>query len=161
MSVHTLQSGDGRRALMRGMMVTAPLLALALVGLTISLRSLLGGQLGALIPLGLLLAFAFALLFQTVATWRDLRAQPTYTRGEVQRRWSKGMVLWFFRSYYLLVEKSVFAVAPETYSHVQEEEVLEIHHWPHTKTVFSAHLLEGRDAEREPDEAPVVPLEIR
>ena len=88
-----------RRKLWRMTALYVPLAVGALVLTGISLRSLLDGSGGAVIPLTILLIITGALLFQAVTSLRDLRSQPMFTRGEVQRTWSKGGVLWLFRSH--------------------------------------------------------------
>lgn len=129
--------------------------ALALTG--ISLRALLEGSYGAVIPLTILLVVTGAVTFQAVAALRDLRAQPMFTRGEIVRAWAKGGMLWLFRSHYILVNGKVFVLAPEIWIQLAEGDVVECHHWPHTKTLIRVMLLRGEDASLRPDE-PLVPI---
>ncbi len=146
-----------RRTLWRMILMYGPLAALAATLGAISLRAMLGGSGGASIPLVILLVLLAALSFQALTALRDLRAEPMFTRGEVTRTWSKGGVLWFFRSHYVMVDRQVFVMAPEIWIQLAEGDVVECHHWPHTKTVIRVLLLKGEDAGLKPDE-PLVPL---
>ena len=130
---------------------------LALTG--ISLRALAGGSAGAVIPLTIMLIVTGALLFQAVTALRDLRAQPMFTRGEVHRTWSKGGVLWLFRSHYVMIDRQVFVMAPEVWVLLGEGDIVECHHWPHTKTLIRVMLVKDRDPDLDPDR-PVVPLDV-
>ena len=158
MSIVTLEERQPRRPLMRGLLIYGPLSLPLVLGLKVGLEALFDGQRGALVPLSLLSVFSAALAYYLIIHALDLRAAPVYTRGPIERRWTKGNLLFFFRTYFVRVGGRVFAVAPGTYARVEEEEVLELHHWPRTHAVFAAYVLEGADADREPDEAPVRPL---
>src|SRR5262249_61432981 len=76
------------------------------------------------------------------AALRDLKAEPTTTQGMVRRTWSRGGLLWFFRSHYMFVDKTVFTVNPITELSVQAGDTVEVEHWPHTKTVIRVRVLE-------------------
>ena len=130
-----------RRTVIRQAVVYTPSALFVLVLLGISLVSIAGGSYGAIIPAVILGLVSLALVSQSVAALRDLFGQPTTTTGVVRRAWSKGMLLGFFRSYYLLVGKAVFDVGVVVHAQVQEGDRLEVHHWPHSKTVISVRKL--------------------
>ena len=148
-----------RQKLWRMAALYVPLTVGALVLTGISLRALAGGSGGAVIPLTILLIIAGALLFQAMTALRDLRAQPMFTRGEVQRTWSKGGVLWLFRSHYVMIDRQVFVMEPEVWVLLGEGDIVECHHWPHTKTLIRVMLLKDKDADLDPNK-PVVPLNV-
>ena len=146
-----------RRTLWRMALMYTPLTVGTGALATISLLSLLGGGVGAVVPLVILAAVTGALAYQAIAALRDLAAKPTFTRGEVQRAWTKGGLLWFFRSHYLMVNRQVFVLPPEIWVQLAEGDVIECHHWPHTKTAIRVLLLQGEDKQRASD-GPLVPL---
>ncbi|MXW36262.1 MAG: J domain-containing protein [Chloroflexi bacterium] len=148
------------RTLLRMVLMYGPLTLGALALFMVPLTSLLGGTVGAVIPLLIVGALLIALAFQATMALRDLRSQPLFTRGEVQRTWSKGGLLWFFRSHFVMVNRQVFVVPPEMWVRVGEGEVVEAHHWPHTRTVIRILLLHGSDEELAAldTETPIVPL---
>ena len=134
-----------RRTLQRMLFMYIPLTFGALALGLIPLQSLLGGRGGAVIPLVIIGVLALALAFQALTALRDVRSQPMFTRGEVQRSWTKGGLLWFFRSHFVMVQRQVFVVPPEMWVRVGEGEMVELHHWPHTRTVIRMLLLHGSD----------------
>ena len=146
-----------RRTLRRMALMYGPLTIAALLVALVPLASLLDGTGGAVVPLVLLLVVAAALAFQAVTALRDLRAEPMFTRGEVQRTWTKGGLLWFFRSHFMMVNRQVFVVPPEVWVKVSEGELVECHHWPHTRTVMRVLLLLGEDAELQSSD-PIIPI---
>ena len=136
-----------RRTVIRMALMYTPA-AIAVLGvLGISIWSIVQGTFGALIPAVILGLVAAGLLFQSVAALRDLRAEPMTTTGAVRRAWSKGLILGFFRSHYVFVDRAVFDISIVAFVQVQEGDVLVVHHWPHTKTVITVHKLK---AERPP-----------
>ena len=148
-----------RWTLWRMLLLYVPLTVIAAALTAISLRALLDGSAGAVIPLTILVILLGAVGFQALTALRDLRSQPMFTRGEVLRTWSKGGLLWFFRSHYVMVERQVFVMPPETWVQVEAGDVVECHHWPHTKTLIRVMLLRGEDSDLKPEE-PVVPLDV-
>lgn len=149
-----------RRTLQRMLLMYGPLTLAALALLQVPLFSLLNGTIGAILPLVIVGVVVVALAFQATMAIRDLRAAPLFTRGEIQRSWSKGGLLWFFRSHFVMVNRQVFVVPPEMWVRVGEGEMVEAHHWPHTRTVIRMILLHGSDEELaalDPD-TPTVPL---
>ena len=94
----------------------APLTAMALVLTWISLSSFLDGNAGAIVPFTIVLLITIAVAYQAQSAIRDLRSEPMFTRGEVLRTWTKGGVLWFFRSHYVMIKREVFVMEPEILS---------------------------------------------
>lgn len=148
------------RTLLRMVLMYGPLTVGALALFMVPLTALMGGTVGAVIPLFIVGALLIALAFQATMAIRDLRSQPLFTRGEVQRTWSKGGLLWFFRSHFVMVNRQVFVVPPEMWVRIGEGEMVEAHHWPHTRTVIRMLLLHGSDEELAAldTETPIVPL---
>ena len=146
-----------RRTLLRMALMYTPLTVATAAVTAVSLVSLLDGAVGAVIPLVILGAVTAALGYQAVMALRDLRSEPTFTRGEIQRAWGKGGLLWFFRSHYLMVNRQVFVLPPEIWVQLAEGDVVECHHWPHTKTTIRVLLLKGDDQQTTSDE-PLLPI---
>jgi len=149
MSVSTLQERPpDRQPLMRAIFIwTPPAGVVTAVWLTFSVGGLISGNVGAIFPVVLLGLFSGALWFQAMAAWRDLRRQPTVIRGPVQRIWRKGVLLGFFPSHYLQVQRKIFAVEPSAWTQLGVNSVIEIEYWPHTHQITQLRLYEGRDAE--------------
>ena len=141
------ENTEHRQTLRRMFLMYGPLTLAAIIVLIVPLSSLLGGRYGAVIPLTIIAVVVLALAFQTLMALRDLRAEPLFTRGEVQRMWTKGGLLWFFRSHFVMVDRQVFVVPPEMWVRVDEGEMVEAHHWPHTHTVIRMLLLHGSEEE--------------
>ena len=132
-----------RRTLLRMVVMYAPLTAGAGTLALVSLSAFLGGSYGAVVPLLILLLVTGAALIQLISALRDLQARPTFTRGQIRRLWTKGGLLWFFRSHYLMIDRQVFVIAPEVWVQLDDEDIVELHHWPHTRTLIRALLLKG------------------
>ena len=136
---------DHRRSIARMALMYGPLTLGLLALWAAPLTAALDGQGAALIPLAILGVFVLAAAFQLATALRDLRARPTFTRGEVRRAWTKGGLLWFFPSHFVMVGRShVFVTRPDVWLQVKEGEVLECHHWPHTRTLIRVWRLAPR-----------------
>lgn len=130
-----------QRTLLRMAVLYVPLAFVTTAVALYAFGNFLGGAGGALIPAVIVGIFALAFSIEGISAVRDLRAQPVTSRGPVRRTWSRGGLLWFFRSHYMHVEKDVFTVAPLTAVSVHPGDTVEIEHWPHTKTVMRVRLL--------------------
>jgi hypothetical protein len=147
-----------RRTLVRMALMYTPFAIIGVALVSISLWSLFQGNISAIVPVIILGMIALALVFQALSALRDLRSEPTITTGEVRRTWTKGTILWFFRSHYVLIGRNVFDVSPVTHMQVQEGDFLEIKHWPHTKGVITVHRLrEGRMDMQQPEPSGATP----
>jgi len=135
-----------RRAVIRQAVIYTPLSIGVTALLGISLWSVVNGAYGALIAATILALIAVAVIFQSVAALRDLRAQPMATSGMVRRAWTKGMFLGFIRSHYILVQRAVFDVSIVSYTQLVEGDEVEVRHWPHTKTVIEVRKLKRASA---------------
>jgi hypothetical protein len=131
-----------RRTLQRMAVAYTPLTLISGWLFIISLRSFIGGAVGAILPLIILGLLTAAFAVEGISALRDLRAEPTAMTGQVRRTWSRGGLLWFFRSHYMFVDKTVFTVAPLTALSVEPGDTVEVEHWPHTKTVIRVRLTE-------------------
>lgn len=159
MSVELIEERRGHRGVLKRAALLYTPGAIVAIGVTsVSVWSLIQGSYAAIFAGFIVGAVAFALTVQATTAIRDLRSEPTFTRGEVRRSWSKGNVLIFFRSHYLRVERTFFVVSPVVSMAVQPGDIVEVHHWPHTGNVIRVCLLRGEDADTPPDAAPVAPL---
>jgi hypothetical protein len=119
-----------------------PLAAAVFTLLGVSFSSFLGGSIGAIFPMIILAVLSWAFTVEALSAIRDLRAEPVTTTGKVRRTWSRGTLLWWFRSHYVYVDKIVFSVTAVTGLSLQPGDTIEVEHWPHTKTVIRLRLVE-------------------
>ena len=130
---------DHRTAIVRSAILFTPLAIGSAVLLVVAAHSLLTRGLGALIPTIFLSILSLATIFEAQANLRDLRSEPTITRGPVVRAWTKARFLVIGRVHYLLVERRVFEVNAISAAEVEEGRHVEIAHWPHTNTLITLH----------------------
>lgn len=136
-----------RGALQRKMLLHTPAAVGSwLVGLWL-LMVLLSGNVGALVGLIIVAIVTAAFTFESVAAIRDLRSEPITTRGNIDRAWAKGRFLFIGTVRYLIVRGRVFELRPEAFASLQEDDTVEIKHWPRTNVLVSLHLIEGEDVE--------------
>jgi hypothetical protein len=133
---------DSRQSLKRQAFFRVPLGLLVFGLFGVSFASFLGGSYGAVFPGIVLAILSWAFVVEAMSALRDLRAEPVTTTGKVRRVWSRGSLLWFFRSHYVYVDKIVFSVDAVTGLSVQPGDTVEVEHWPHTKTVIRFRLVE-------------------
>lgn len=131
-----------RRSLLRMAVLYVPLaLASAAVALY-SLSHFLAGSTGAIVPAVFVGLFAFAFTVEGIGAVRDLRsAGPVTSQGVVRRTWSRGGLLWFFRSHYVFAGDTVYTVAGLTAVSLRPGDTIEVDHWPHTKAVVAVRLI--------------------
>ncbi|MDP6605149.1 MAG: hypothetical protein QF664_02645 [Dehalococcoidia bacterium] len=137
------ERSDHRAVLIRKAAIHVPAAIGAFIVSALLFVSLLQGNLGVLIGLTIMGLVSFAVGFEASAAMRDLRKEPTTTRGEALRVWSKGRFLFLGRVYYVLVSGRVFELSREAYGSIEYGDNLEIVHWPHTNVVVTLHLVEA------------------
>lgn len=137
---------DYRRAVQRMLLLNAPLTVAFGLAFLWTLSNFLGGTGGALIPTILLGIVTAAVLHETWSATRDLNAEPITSTAQVRRTWSRGTLLWWFRSYYVFADNKVFEVSPVTSLHLQPGDRIEVEHLPHTRTVVRLRMLEQAPA---------------
>jgi hypothetical protein len=144
-----------RRTLVRMAVLYVPL-AIACVAVALySFSHFLGGATGAIVPAFFVGIFAFAFTVEGLAAVRDLRsAGPVTSQGMVRRTWSRGGLLWFFRSHYMFAGDTVYTVEPLTSVTVRTGDTVEVDHWPYTKTVVAVRLLSHGSGVVDPDARP-------
>jgi hypothetical protein len=143
-----------RRTIVRMAVTYLPLAALTALGAVYSISHALRGSGGAWVPGFFITVFAIAFASEGLSAMRDLRAEPVIAAGPVRRTWSRGGLLWFFRSHYMHVNKDVYTVAPLTAASVHPGDTVEVEHWPHTKTVIRVRLLGHGSGDPAPDASP-------
>ena len=135
-----------RSSVQRMLLINGPLTLLFGAAFLWSLSNYLGGATGALIPTILLGIVAAAVAHETWSALRDLNAAPITTVANVRRTWSRGTLLWWFRSYYVFADTKVYEVEALTSLHLQPGDRIEVEHLPHTRTVIRLRLLEQAPA---------------
>ena len=131
-----------RRTLVRMAVMYVPMSIVSTMLTIYALSNFLGGATGAIIPSIFLGIFAFAFSTEAIGSVRDLRSSgPVTSQGAVRRTWSRGGLLWFFRSHYAFVGDTVYTVAPLTAVSLRTGDSVEVEHWPYTKTVVRVRLL--------------------
>ncbi len=128
-----------RSVIVRSAIFYTPLAIVSGALFLVAAYNLLTGGLAALIPTIFLGILGFATIFEAQANLRDLRSEPTVTRGPVMRSWNKGRFLIIGRVHYLLVEQRVFEVNPISAAEVEEGRYVEITHWPHSNTLITLY----------------------
>jgi hypothetical protein len=102
-----------------------------------SLGALFSGRAGAVLPAFILAIISFAVLYELIASARDLRKEPVVVEGEIQRIWKKSKILVFGRQDYLMVDKKVFEIGIIAAEELREGQRVSIRHWPHTMRVVT------------------------
>jgi len=144
-----------RRTLVRMAVLYVPLAVICIAVALYSFSHFLGGATGAIVPAFFVGIFAFAFTVEGLAAVRDLRsAGPVTSQGMVRRTWSRGGLLWFFRSHYMFAGDTVYSVEPLTSVTVRAGDTVEVDHWPHTKTVIAVRLLSQGSGVADPDTRP-------
>ena len=143
-----------RRTLVRMAVLYVPLALTCVAVALYSFSHFLGGAAGAIVPAFFVGIFAFAFTVEGLAAVRDLRsAGPVTSQGMVRRTWSRGGLLWFFRSHYMFAADTVYTVEPLTSVTVRAGDTVEVDHWPHTKTVVAVRLLSHGSGAVDPGDA--------
>lgn len=140
------QRADYRQAVRRRLLINGPLTLVFGVGFLWTLSNFLGGAGGAPIATILLGIVTAAIAHETWTAARDLNAEPVTAVARVRRTWSRGALLWWFRSYYVFADNKVYEVDPITSLHLQPGDSIEVEHLPHTGTVVRLRLLERAPA---------------
>ena len=150
MSTTLIDDDPGHRfALRRKLVLHAPVAVAAWAVAIWLLLVMLSGNFGAIVGLTIVGIVTAAFSFESVAAYRDLKGEPVTTRGNVNRAWAKGRFLFIGTVRYVIVRGRVFELRAEAFASLQEDDTVEIRHWPHTNLVISIHLLTGEDAEIE------------
>jgi hypothetical protein len=91
---------------------------------------------GYIILLVLSLIIGALVLHQALHYLRDINARPVLHEGEVMRKWHKGnLLVFFFPSYYIMVERKVFTLSRREYGQVLEDDLVRVMCFPHSLTV--------------------------
>ena len=136
------QRRNHRPALVRRALLLTPT-AIAATGLLFYSAQYLWGS---LLPVIIIALCAIAVDFEAVSTLRDLRSQPTTTRGRVDRLWKKSRYLFLGRVDYMLVGRLLFEIGPVAATELRPGDEVVVEHWPHTAIVITL----GRTARAEP-----------
>ncbi|RLT28518.1 MAG: hypothetical protein DWI48_00120 [Chloroflexi bacterium] len=147
-----------RPALVRMAVMYVPLALISTVFAIYAFGNFMSGATGAIIPAIFVGIFAFSFATLALSAIRDLRgAEPITSRGPVRRTWSRGGLLWFFRSHYLYVGNDVFTVRALTAVSLHPGDSVEVDHWPHTKHVLRVRLLSTGSGDTPSEPAPAAP----
>lgn len=136
-----------RGALQRKMLLHTPAAVGSWLVTLWLLTVLFSGNVGALVGLTIVAIVTAAFSFEAVAAIRDLRSEPITTRGNVDRAWAKGRFLFVGTVRYMVVRGRIFELRSAAFASLQEDDMVEIKHWPHTNVLVSLHLIEGEDDE--------------
>ena len=131
-----------RDSVRRMLFINAPLTFVFGAAFLWTLSNFLAGAGGALIPMVLLGIVTIAVAHEAWSASRDLNAEPVTTVAGVRRTWSRGTLLWWFRSYYVFADNNVYEVSPLTSLHLQPGDRIEVEHLPHTRTVIRMRMLQ-------------------
>ena len=138
-------------AVLRSVLVFAPVLAVALVALGFVVQEMAdkgssGGRVVALVLIG---SVALLLGYQVVQSLRDLFSRTVETVGVVDRCWTKNE-FFLFRNTYIFVGRDVYRLSPEHAVTVASGDSVRIVHYPHTGAVETIEVVAraGEEAER-------------
>jgi len=126
-----------RRLIVRNVLIYAPTAAVVVSLLVLSVLSMFAGRPGAFLPGIILAIISFAVVFELIASLRDLRSEPTTTEGVVNRIWKKSRFLIFGRQDYALVGRKVFEVGVLAATELKVDQQVSVRHWPHTMRVIT------------------------
>lgn len=123
-----------------------PLAILTGAGVVLAVINILGGDTGYIVLLAVS-GVTFAIFsYQAFHYLRDLKAEPTSTEGEITKKWTKGNLFFFFLpSYYIAVKGKIYSITRDDYRGLLEEDLVRIHHYPHTLTVESVERYDSAD----------------
>jgi hypothetical protein len=123
--------------LKRTAFIFAPFAVGAAVLFSLALANLLAGKGGAIIAVVFVGIIMYALSYESISAFRDLRSTPVDTEGEIRRIWSKGRIVIFGRVNYMLVDRDVFELSRESRAALEVGDRVSVQHWPRTNQVIS------------------------
>ncbi len=138
------QRANHRTALVRRAILLTPT-AIVITGLVAYSAQYLPAS---LMPAIILAICAIAVDFEAISTLRDLRAEPTTTRGQIARLWKKSKYLFIGRVDYMLVDRLLFEIGPIAAAELRPGDEVVVEHWPHTTMVISLARDRGQRATR-------------
>ncbi len=102
----------------------------------LALVHIVGGETGYLIMFVLFGTMGLMTGYWMYQYLRDLGAEPVMIEGEVQRKWHKSNLLFFFLpSFYIRVERKIFTIPRMDYASLLETDLVRIHCFPHSLSV--------------------------
>ena len=109
-------------------------ISLALVAL--SLAYILSGD-GGLVVMFVVFGFIGLLTTYHARNYlRDLGKKPVQHEGDILRKWHKAnFAIFFFPSYYIMVENNIYSVSKEEYAMLLEDDLVRVTCYPHSLTV--------------------------
>ncbi len=135
------ESRSDRRPLLLMALFYTPLALASGGGSAWLLLLILGGEPGALVGLTVVGLVFVATGYQSITAFRDLGAERTTTTGIVLRKRRPGIFLMLGRTHYLRLAAGAFIVSVPAFHELQEDDEVEIEHWPHTRRVTRVRLL--------------------
>jgi hypothetical protein len=102
----------------------------------ISLYSMVNGDGGLVVMFCVFGLIGFLTTYHAKNYLRDLRAKPVQHEGDILRKWHKAnFAIFFFPSYYIMVENNIYSVSKEEYAMLLEDDLVRITCYPHSLTV--------------------------
>ena len=130
---YEFEVGGARRGVVRSAIIHTPLFIIALGVFLTVVVDLVSGD-GSVI---LLIVFAVVVIvtgYQSISALLDLKAPLVETTGPIKRKWSRSD-FFFWRSYYLHVEKQIFTISRVPHDLLQPDDVVVVKHLPHSGRV--------------------------
>lgn len=143
---------DGRRsnprfAIWRSAIFFTPIAVLTgLILLYLIIDRLRGGQTSSLVFILIVLVTFLLVGWQAVQAIRDLWATPVTTTGQVKRKWSRPLLFFIGRSFYIHVDKYVFSINQIDWTGLQLGDTVAVRHYPHTWTVLDVQRVPPSEA---------------
>jgi hypothetical protein len=102
----------------------------------ISVYSIVTGDSGLLVMFFVFGLIGFLTTFHARNYLRDVKARPVQHEGDVLRKWHKAnFAIFFFPSYYIMVESNIYSVTKEEYAMLLEDDLVRITCYPYSLTV--------------------------
>ncbi len=113
-----------------------PLTLLMLAGVAYALSNIVSGDSGYFVMLTVAGVLSVVFGYQALHFLRDLGAEPVMAEGEIAKKWTKGNLFFFLLpSYYIAVKGNIYSIKRTHYAGLLEEDMVRIHHFPHSLTV--------------------------
>jgi hypothetical protein len=102
----------------------------------ISVYSIFIGDSGLLVMFFVFGLIGFLTTYHARNYLRDMKAKPVRHEGDILRKWHKAnFAIFFFPSYYLMVENNIYSVTKEDYAMLLEDDLVRITCYPYSLTV--------------------------
>jgi hypothetical protein len=127
---------EKRGRVVRMALIYSAFATVSLVLVAISLYNIVTGDSGLIVMFVVFGFVGFLTTYHARNYLRDLSARPVEREGDILKKWHKAnFAIFFFPSYYIMVEKDIFSVSKEEYAMLLEDDLVRVTCYPHSLTV--------------------------